>query len=421
MAYDDNAKKVVVKAIGTVESNLNYLAVNYNDPITVGFMQWYGTRAAALLGRIRSQNAGSWVGVESSLTAALDTHPANDSNYWTNRYLTRAEGESLKPVLNNNKSVQNAQAFEDLGSYEAAAASAGIDLNTNTNMGLLFFVAYHQSPRRALQVVAAVGPSSSMDRYLAGLLNEPVLGQYRTRYNTAAGIIRSGDSSGVDDTPGTAPEPELPGGDPGSGAERPAGPVKHVKLVGDNLHITFKDGGQVFAYPTGAGTWITGLDKNVGAPLPPPVDNGNPSTPGGGSATQQALVEFVTSRIGRYAYSQGPTRLEPERNMYTDCSGLMYFAFQSVMGINIGTYTGNQWDKGTLVTQGSGTINEALLQPGDLVFFDWRGGRTTVDHVDMYIGSCNVCGHGGPGSGPNTKPLAERVAGAVKYVVRRHA
>src|SRR5690349_2635882 len=111
MTYDDNAKKVAVKAIGTVESNLNYVAVNYNDPITIGFMQWYGTRAAALLGRIRTENPSSWTGVESSLTTALDTHAANDGNYWNNRYLARDEGESLRPVLNNNKSIQNQQAF----------------------------------------------------------------------------------------------------------------------------------------------------------------------------------------------------------------------------------------------------------------------------------------------------------------------
>lgn len=35
--------------IGEVESNWNWTAVNYNDPITIGMMQWYGTRAAALL------------------------------------------------------------------------------------------------------------------------------------------------------------------------------------------------------------------------------------------------------------------------------------------------------------------------------------------------------------------------------------
>ena len=49
MAWDATAKKVAVKAIGQVESSMNYAAINYNDPITVGLAQWYGTRAAAIL------------------------------------------------------------------------------------------------------------------------------------------------------------------------------------------------------------------------------------------------------------------------------------------------------------------------------------------------------------------------------------
>jgi len=421
MAYDAAARRVAVKAIGTVESNLNYQSINYNDPITVGVMQWYGTRAAALLGRIRSENAGTWTGVPASLTNDLNAHAATDS-WWTTRYLTRAEGEPLRAVLNANKAIQNDVAFSDMDGYRDVAVRAGMNAETNTAAMLFFFVMYHQSPRRALAVLAAAGPSSNLDRLLASALNEPVLGKYRTRYQTAANIIRSNDPSGVDNTPGTPdPGPETGGDSGGDGQERAQGDIRYIQAVGDALHVHYRDGHVIIAYPNGQNTFTPRQDGTVGAEVPPPPPNPNPSTPGGGSATQQALVQFVTSRIGRYAYSQGATRLNPEQNMYTDCSGLMYFAYQSVMGINIGTYTGNQWDKGTLVTQGSGTINESLLQPGDLVFFDWRGGRTTVDHVDMYIGGGNVCGHGGPGNGPNTKPLAERVAGAVKYVVRRHA
>lgn len=44
MTYDLEAQKLAVKAIGTVESNLKYDSINYNDPITVGVIQWYSTR-----------------------------------------------------------------------------------------------------------------------------------------------------------------------------------------------------------------------------------------------------------------------------------------------------------------------------------------------------------------------------------------
>ena len=36
MAWDATAKKVAIKAIGQVESSMDYSAINYNDPITVG-------------------------------------------------------------------------------------------------------------------------------------------------------------------------------------------------------------------------------------------------------------------------------------------------------------------------------------------------------------------------------------------------
>jgi hypothetical protein len=425
MTYDLHAKQLAIKAIGTVESNLNYTAINYSDPITVGFMQWYGTRAAGLLSNIRTNNASSWVGIPASLTNDLDAHATTDANFWTNRYLSRDEGEPLRNVLNNNKSIQNDVAISDLDSYANAATRAGMNLDGNTDAVLFFFVMYHQSPRRALGVVASAGPASDMARLLAVCLNEPVLGQYRTRYNTAASIIAAGDTSGIDPTPGPSPDPPDEGGDVGAGTgqTRVPGPVRYVSKVGDALHVHLAAGGVVIVNPTNADTWLPVLDRSVGADVPPQPDNPDPTTPpvpGGGSATQTALVEFVLSRAARYSYSQGASRLNPEANLSTDCSGLMYYTYQTVAGINIGTYTGNQYTQGTLVAETSGTLDESLLQPGDLVFFDWVGGRSTVDHVDMYVGSGNVCGHGGPGKGPVVKALAPRVANAVKVIVRRH-
>jgi len=104
--------------------------------------------------------------------------------------------------------------------------------------------------------------------------------------------------------------------------------------------------------------------------------------------------------------------------MYTDCSGLVHYCYSEVAGIEIGTYTGNQYSQGTLVAEGSGTLDESLLQLGDLIFFDWKGGG--VDHVDMYSGNGNCVGHGGPDAGPNVKALAPRIGASVYHWVRRH-
>ena len=71
MAWDTEAKKLAIRATLSVESNLKYDAINYRDPITVGVAQWYGTRAAGILNRIRSENAASWIGVASSIANDL--------------------------------------------------------------------------------------------------------------------------------------------------------------------------------------------------------------------------------------------------------------------------------------------------------------------------------------------------------------
>lgn len=423
MAYDEEAKKLAIKAIGTVESGLNYTSINYNDPITIGFMQWYGTRAAGLLGRIRAENPSSWVGVEASLTADLDAHPADDSTFWTNRYLARDEGESIREVLNNNKAIQNAQAMSDLDAYYVAAVRAGMDPENNTQGVLFFYVMYHQSPRRALGVVRNAGPSAGMARLYSVCLNEEVLKNYRTRYSTARDIIASGDTSGIDDLPGPTPEPPEPGGDAGGdGLTRLAASLSSIRVVGDELHLALREGRTLICPPLGQGSWLVPRAPDTGAPVVPLPPNPDPGVPPseGVAAQRAALVAFLTDRVGRYRYSQGASRLDPEANLYTDCSGLVYFAYQQVVGINIGTYTGNQYTQGTLVTEGSGTVDESLLRPGDLIFYNWPGGRTTVDHVEMYIGGSQTCGHGGPGAGPTIKPLSGGIGRALNYFVRRH-
>lgn len=427
MTYDIDAQRLAVKAIGTVESNLNYVAVNYNDPITVGVMQWYGTRAAGILVRMRDENPSEWVGVAATLETDLGIHDPVDSNFWTNRYLTREEGESIVPVLNDNKAIQNDQAFDDLDDYLYAANRAGMDENTNTAQVLFFFVMYHQSPQRALRVIASVGPSASLNTIVSACLNEPVLGQYRARYITARDIIVSGDPSGVDDIPGTVDPPGEVGGDAGSGDGqiRTPGPLSYVESIGNNVRIHYRAGNEVMAYPNGRGYWIPKKDSNVGADPEPNPGNPDPEIPetGEAAAKRAAVVDFITSRINRYNYSQGPTRLEPEKNLYTDCSGLMYFAYQEVIGVNIGTYTGDQYNRRTRIAEGSGStpFPESDMLPGDLIYYNLPGGVSgyVVDHVEMYIGDGEICGHGGPGKGPFIKNLQTAFGSRQNWYIRR--
>lgn len=420
MTYDAHAQKLAIKVIGTVESSLRYDAINYADPVTVGVAQWYGTRAAAILTRIKTENPSTWVGVAASLDDDLVAHAATESSFWTARYLTRAEGASLKSVLLANQALQNLQLVEDLEEYVTVATRAGIDKDTNTQVLIYFMSMYHQSPRRALNVIGAAGGEASLARVHSICLNEEVLGKYRTRYITTRDLILADDVSGVEDPAQPSPDPE-PGGDDGSGASRAPGDVRWAQVHGDAVIIRFKDH-TLTCYANGQGYYTPIKDTSTGADVVPTEPNPSPEEPPSSDVVSKrnAVVAWMTSRLDRYAYSQGPLRLTPEKGMYTDCSALVYYAYQQVLGIRIGTYTGAQYTQGQLITKGSGAINLSLLEKGDLIFFNWAGGRSTVDHVEMYAGDGKCVGHGGPDPGPDIGNLNDKATGAINWYVRRH-
>lgn len=420
MVYDNEARKVAVKAIGTVESNFVYDAINYNDPITVGVMQWYGTRAAGVLNELRQEHPSQWASVNADIRNDVETRSLT-SSWWTTRYLTRAEGNSLKPLLIAGKATQNARAFADLDDYKAAAERAGMDPENNTNAMLFFFVMYHQSPRQALRVVAAAGPDSSLNRLYSTALNNSVLSGYRSRYTTAKTIIENADTAGVDD-PGSVNPDDGVGGDQASTTERLAGDINYIEQRGDSLVIRHKDG-VLFAYPSTTNRWIPRRDESKGADVPPPADNPNPEVPPSSDAAvkRQAVADFCTSRLDKYKYSQGPARLTPDKFNYTDCSGLLNYAFKKVANIDIGSYTGAQLtsSNGRTILRGSGNVDLSKLEIADIVLFNWPGGRSTVDHVELYIGGGQVVGHGGPDNGPDIAGLQGMANNAVNWVVRR--
>jgi cell wall-associated NlpC family hydrolase len=60
-----------------------------------------------------------------------------------------------------------------------------------------------------------------------------------------------------------------------------------------------------------------------------------------------------------------------------DCSGLAMYAYRQV-GVTLSHWTGYQWNEGVVV-------DPTQLQPGDLLFFDLRGGLP--QHEGMYVGN----------------------------------
>ena len=403
MTYDDHARKVAIKAIGTVESGLNYGSINYNDPITLGIGQWYGSRAANLLKLMKAGD--NWSGVASSIESDMSAH--GTGAWWNNRYLTRAEGTTIKKVLVKNKDIQNKLFADDIDGYKTIAVRLGMDADKNTDAMILWMVGYHQSPKRANQVLARYGPNSSLDRLLAGFLNEPVLGQYRSRYNTAAKIIKSGDTSGVDDLPGDDSDDSTEWGDIGGEiGGRLGGVFSHVVKRGSGLYAFKADGNAVEFVHGGPNTFISGQDKTTGADVPHMADGETGSVPPSADVKekQDALRQFVLDEEKRWNYGNGPGRLTPEKSGYCDCSSFLYRAFNKVLGIKLGTYTVSQMNDGTRIAAGKGNMPLDKMQVGDLILYNTPGGRSTVDHVEVYMGNNDISGHGGGLSGTEKGP-----------------
>jgi hypothetical protein len=387
--------------IGEVESNWNWTAVNYNDPITIGMMQWYGTRAAALLNRIKNEMPTAYGQLAASLRSDIESHDAG-SAWWTSRYLNRDEGNSIITVFQDeeNHVIQENQAIADFEGYIATLEGWG--MSQSYPKPLIFAMSmYHQSPASAGQVIATAGGSADLDRIYGVCMNHGVLGQYRNRYNTVYQRLKDwdgesnppdfGQSGDADTTPG--------GNTPGISTEKSK--LGYIIQNGDTLILYGRDEyakGVIF-YPASGQVWINGYNANG-------TDIGGGNEDGGsesGSEAQNAICELYRTWLDRFAYSQGAGRLDPISSGYGDCSSTVWFAYQQVAGIDVGTWTGAMAGKGTKIASGYSGDNLPIedMEPADLVLIMWNGWNGSFDHVELYMGNNELWGHGGPDYGPD--------------------
>lgn len=387
--------------IGEVESNWNWTAVNYNDPITIGMMQWYGTRAAALLNRVKNEMPTAYGQLAASLRSDIESHDAG-SAWWTSRYLNRDEGNSIISVFQEkeNHVIQENQAIVDFEGYITTLEKWG--MSQSYPKPLIFAMSmYHQSPASAGQVIATAGGSADLDRIYTVCMNHGVLGQYRNRYNAVYQRLKDwdgesnppdfGQSGDVDTTPG--------GNEPGISTEESK--LGYIIQNGDTLILYGRDEYEkgVIFYPASGQVWINGYNANG-------TDIGGGNEGGGsesGSEAQNAICELYRSWLDRFAYSQGAGRLDPISSGYGDCSSTVWFAYQQVAGIDVGTWTGAMAGKGTKIASGYSGDNLPIedMEPADLVLIMWNGWNGSFDHVELYMGNNELWGHGGPDYGPD--------------------
>lgn len=403
--------------IAETESNWNWQSIYYEDPITIGIMQWYGVRAAALLLRFQFEQPSLYAQLASSLRADLGAHSASDT-YWNSRNLNQNEGDTIQSIFATSEAhtIQEEQAISDLGAYIDRFLNIGFSLD-NPKPLIFAMSMYHQSPVACNRVVATAGANATLERIYQVCLNDKTLGLYKNRYTTNFNRLNAWDGVSMPPDFGQNGGVSESGGN-NAGISATSIQLSHILEQGNTLVLfgnTFPEG--VVFYPACGNRWVCGTDTGGVQ-----ITGGN--TGGGTSTNVQSVVDLYLSWVGRFVYSQGDGRLTPLSSGYGDCSSTIWAAYHDAMGIDIGTWTGAQENKGVLIAEGHGaTLPLNQMAAGDLILY-WKWNLLPSYHVEMYIGDNKLCGHGGPGLGPTIKENAQTWSAQdkwSKWQVRRYA
>lgn len=411
MAMTDNQKLFAMYAIGQVESNWNWQAVNYNDPITIGMMQWYGTRAAGLLNRLKTEDPTAYALLAQSLQNSVNSIDQSNG-WWNSRYLTRSEGNSWASAAARpdvHKIQQNQFIQGDIPAYINVLTSWGL---TEDNVKTMIFAMsmYHQGPRYAGQVIATVG-NTDLDTMWRTCLNHSVLGQYANRYDTVHATLAAWDGvSGPPDFGQEGGSSSTPGGDAGAGGAgivtQKSG-ISTIRLTGDQLIVYSKDfpDGLVCTHNVGD-EWIPTQNS---AKVPQSGGSGTttPPTDGGASGEEVARMQQLWfDNANKWEYGQGAGRLNPPQSGYSDCSGCIWWAINSIdpdKAKNIGTWTGAMANNGVEIARGTDCATLPLnnMMRGDIILLEWGYQNYAFNdgssHVEWYTGNGQTWG---AGSGP---------------------
>ena len=418
--------------IGEVESRWDWGAFNLNDAITLGMLQWYGTRACGLLNRYKSDSPDDYAKLSESLRNDVENHSVNDSDFWTTRFLSLTEGNSFVSASESDEShaIQEELAISDFGKYYDYFTSKG---TTDPKAMIFMFSMYHQVPKYCDTVVATCGAAADLDLVYTTCLNHPTFSQYRTRYTTIYNRLKAWD--GESDPPyfGQNGNIEDVGGEGGGVTEIPA-QITHIMQVGDNLMVyginDYSDG--VLFVKSAGQTWVNSTNPN-GTGIEGGTTGGGATVPPDEAAA--AAVDWMYDHYGQFEYSQGTGRLTPLTSKQTDCSGCVWAAFLYGAGVELKTstgalaqYTGTQVDVGTLVWEGTdfNSIPWDIMAKGDLVLqtinSSWAPGGNGA-HIELYTGeNQTTIGHpGGMGPTDRSGSAVEMWKGQPhKWVIRRY-
>lgn len=412
-----NTSLVAMYILGKTESNNTWDSINYNDPITLGMMQWYGTRAAGLMGMLTQH----WPSLHASIRTALETHAAS-SSYWPSRFLTADEGESIRPVLRSEdgKAAQQTLWESDYADNVATLEQYGFSEAERPQAMILLMSALHQSPKRAHTIARNYGGNSSLDRIYGAIRNEPVLSKYMThRYTPTYNYLKSWD--------GASPPPEFgqvrgdytPPGDDSPApppAEQPAPDnpadqvgITNIQMMGDHLYVTMKDGRRAAAYQQTIQNWQGVAGGTIVPPAPdvPPPDTPAPPEPDPSPGVWSHPCPARSRVSSEYGPRGGGTHRGIDMAaplgtpLYAVAAGTVLRAGTAT---GFGGYIGILLDTGEAVGYGHMKPSSALVSTGDRVAKGQQISAVASEgqssgphlHFEVYSGGVLFSGHVNP-------------------------
>lgn len=404
MAWDDRAKKTMIKAYGTVEAGMQWDILGQADVpprLAVGLAQWTDDRGAAILMRIAKAHNINLATRCPTLGPTIVAHPGTDG-YWSGRAVYNGRAE-LKPVLREGKAEQQKQMIEDYQSqYIPWLTARGYDNNTNTQACIFLGACVHHGGAAgyATAVARNAGRNASLEAVYRAALNNGIGGRYRTRQDTLYRIIKAWDTSGVnyssgsdsEDNTTTEARPSV-----GSEVTVPLRRIKYGEVHGSQMLMRMSDQTVVTLVKNPQGLWTVLNDPGKDAVVhvaDGEIVNQSRSNASGSTGSAKSLADaerklenWFKQREHRFSYRQArPSGLDPDHSGHTDCSGCVAAAYRDAVGIpvsRVGTWTGEQANRGNVVYDGPKSgVPWDKCKYGDLFIYGYNRGNT--HHVAMF-------------------------------------
>ncbi len=206
---DNNLVSIAEEIIFGNEGVYSTVAKDDNGALSIGKIQWHGSRARDLLNRIRGKNPDL---TKNILTKSIYNNLDSSDEYWSTKTVNESEAAAISKLLNTaeGKSAQDEQSKIDVSGY----ISIGKGLGITDNQALVYFAdLYNQSPANAKKIVKAAGGGKGLilDELHEAALANSVMGKYKDRrkktYNSCKRIVAGTDNKAASEKENKEPTP----------------------------------------------------------------------------------------------------------------------------------------------------------------------------------------------------------------------